>query len=67
MSEYNRIQNELVSLKDELLFELNNDVVHSKASQQSKELATKFIDHLPKMFDQIETLTSHIFDILLMK
>ena len=65
MYEYQHIQNELSHLKDSLLFKLKNDVEKSNASPESKKLAEDYINFIPKSFEQIETLSSHILDVLL--
>ena len=67
MYETEHIKSELNYLKDSLLFKLKYDVENSKASPESKKLAEEYINFIPKSFDQIETLTSHILDILLKK
>ncbi len=67
MYEYQHIQNELNHLKDTLLFKLKNDVENSNASPESKKLAEEYINLIPKRFELIETLTSHILDVLLKK
>lgn len=67
MYETEYLISELNYLKDSLLLKLRYDIENSKSSPESKKLAEEYINFIPKSFDQIETLTSHILDISLKK
>ena len=67
MYETEYLISELNYLKDSLLLKLRYDIENSKASPESKKLAEEYINFIPKSFDQIKVLTSHILDILLNK